>query len=90
MPTPWSNDLDTDHDHAGRLLTIQLTRALWCLDRVPTVEPDAGRRNIQTAHDICDEVGRSFASLRVSPEMYTEVERTLDELRARLRAMDEL
>ena len=69
---------------------IQLTRARWCLDRVPTVEPDAGRRNIQTAQDICDEVGRSLAALRVSPEIYTEVERILDELRARLRAIDEM
>ncbi len=67
---------------------IQLTRARWCLDRVPTVGPDEARRSIQTAQDICNEVGRSLAELRLSPEISSEVEVNLDELRARLRATE--
>ncbi len=84
-----SNTLDTDPEHTGRLLMTQLTTARWCLDRVPTVGPEASRRQIQRARDIYEEVARSLAMLRAGPESFSQVQRALEELRARLRAIKE-
>ncbi len=68
----------------------RLTTARWYLDRVPSLDADESRRSIQQARDICDEVRRRLAALGVSPDRYNEAQMTLDELRARLRATQEI
>ena len=88
--THWRNDLDRDHEATGKPLMTQLTRARWCLDRVPTLGPEEGRRSIQTAQEICEEVARSLAALPAGGEVYTEVQMILDEVRARIRSVDDL
>jgi len=82
--------VDTDLDHTGKLLLIQLTTARWHLDRVPSLDAEEARHNIGRAREICDEVGRCFMTMHVGNEAHPQLVTMLDDLRARLAAVDQM
>jgi hypothetical protein len=81
-------NLRTSDDNVERILT-QLTAARWHLDQLAGGEPEAVRRNIETARRTHDHILQLLPGAALTGEEERRVRRELAELYYRLQAIED-
>jgi hypothetical protein len=81
-------NLSTNHDSVEWILT-QLTAARWYLDQALGGEPDAVRRNIESASRTYEHVLGLLPSVALTVEKHRQVQQELAELQYRLQAIED-
>jgi hypothetical protein len=70
-------------------MLTQLTAARWYLDQAVGDEPDAARRNIESARKTYDHVLRLLPSVTLTVDKHRQVQQELAELQYRLQASED-
>ena len=81
-------NLGTNHDTVEWILT-QLTATRWHLDQTVGGEPDAVRRNIESARRTYDHALRLLPSVALTVEKHRQVQEELAELHYRLQVIED-
>jgi hypothetical protein len=84
----WRTNLRPNNDRVERILT-QLTAARWHLDQAVGGEPEAARRNIETARRTYDHILQMLRVTAMTAEEQRRVRRELSELLYRLQAIED-